>query len=249
MKAAIYRFLFALGLTPITSANQAATVTLPATSLLRSDSRLVEQDTPWNGHRFDDRLTISVATVDGDYIYCRHSVTERSRNPHDRKPADDYAGYRLVSTSEKTLQWQWWVMPWGRWADQRQHWLVADFNAVWIKRTATANEMNKNRCIPVPRSDPVRTWPVENSTAGTAPPSRTEYFSILRLYCDPIAGPAGQRKTYVDSSSSSNKSCQDARAVIELHVQSVGDICKVTAPVDTHVLSGEREWISTRSCP
>lgn len=225
----------------------ASTVTAPRAQVTvgstKLDFRPVAQNVPWDGGRVDRRISMH---IEGPWEYCRHSVTEHSRNPRERAPADDYSGYRLISISKNSISWQWWVMPWGRFFDRRNHWLAADFNVVWISTSASISDRDQHKCVPQPNPEPVRTWPDPDSPTGVivqpTPPS--EFMAVLRLYCE--AKPGSIATTgYVDSSSASNKSCADAKATIEAHANSI-DLCESFD--STHRYNGKREWIKTVRC-
>lgn len=225
----------------------ASAATTVISSILSSETKGVDVDTPWDGHLFRDQATISVSGTDSGFTYCRHVVDERSRNPRDQLPSEDHSGYRLVSVSDTSLTWQWWVMPWKRALDQRRHWLNVNFTVFWIRTTATADERKTAGCVSLPKPEPVREWPPETATPA-GPPVRAEFFTVLRAWCERRDG-TPTSNVYYEKEGVSNSSCADARKTARLSFEGEPDRCLEFRPANAYRYSGRTEWVSTARCP
>ena len=233
-----------------------ATVDLSTYPLTKVTTKVVDEGVAYDGNRKVGQIALDAGKEEGAYVLCRVEVNERSRNPRWTDPANDYAGYRLVAVNSKMALYQWWVMPWGRYFDRQNFWLVADFVAHWIRRDASTKELEDNGCKALPAPDTTRTWPADDSR-GTAPaapaqPAAPHFTAILRMYCRATDGGIANAGTY-EARVISPTSCKDAMQVAEQRVASK-DRCEQPSddPNGTRYkerYSGKREWVSTNTCP
>lgn len=218
-------------------------------TLIQVNSQTARAVVPWDGGRAGGIISIVPRRDSEFYAYCKHQEIERNRDPRERPPADDYSGYRIIESKPQMIAWQWWVMPWRRWANKRNHSLDVDFEVTWILKTSTQQERIQNGCNDLPPKLDVRTWPVEPdpSPPVSTPTAPLKYLAVLRLHC--VEKGSSKSAGILDIERWSPTSCGDAKTGA-VEWANNKDRCEFGAGVTyPHMESGKREWVATGSCP
>ncbi len=213
---------------------------------LHMETGRAERTVNWDEGFWQTRVRLS--TTNEQERFCRYRVIETSRNPNNEPPSIGTSGYRLVYASQRSLEWQVWVKPYGHLGDQQRRWIDETFEVYFISTSATPAEISAAHCNPLSGveqpydPDP----PASGPGVPTNPPPSQNWEAVIYLRRSCTSG------GYVDTIGVSNNSCQAAKSNAKQNAD-LYDVCRfpmgpLGPEYPNDAFNGVETWIFTPKC-
>lgn len=214
---------------------------LSGLNIVEIRSGLIREERPGgpNVGPVDGRFTASVQNLERDLVLCRAS--SQMRRWFGATP--NYVGYRIVSATEKSVTWQYYVQADHTLLFAERRYIEIAFWATFIPRAATERQRQLLLCSfptvqpvhnPDPPREPYEPWVPSPST----PIPGLEVRGWIRLQCiDNQDKEVGHYDLFADS----NRSCEDAWNAVRSSITSP-DFCRSTNGRLDHGYSEWPDW-------